>query len=356
MIHQGDVLTVLRGMESESAHCCVTSPPYWGLRSYLRADHPDKPLEIGSERLHDCLGWATGSKCDKCYVCRITAVFSEVRRVLRKDGTLWLNIGDCYANDGKWGGTTGGKHAAGLHGEAVGRLRLVTGLKPKDLCMMPARVAMALQADGWWLRMDNIWSKPNPMPESVTDRTTKAHEYVFLLAKSERYRYDREAIFEPFESTHASGNDFIREHRLSFQNGDGTTRGNDKQWVPPSYNGSSFTRGKTAAAAESIQPVGQGPRKEHAGRNCRSVWHLTSEPTPEAHFATFPVKLAERCILAGCPPGSTVLDPFAGAGTTWLAALKHGRGFVGAELNAEYIEIARQRVERHMPLLAEVSA
>jgi DNA modification methylase len=165
MILQGDCIEVMRTLEAESVHCCVTSPPYWGLRDYGCAG------QIGLERTPEE------------YTAKMVDVFREVWRVLRDDGSLWLNLGDSYANDGKWGGSTGGKHVAALHGQPVGRTKTVTGLKPKDLVGIPWRIAFALQADGWYLRSDIIWSKPNPMPESVADRPTKAHEYIFLMAK-----------------------------------------------------------------------------------------------------------------------------------------------------------------------------
>lgn len=353
----GDALEELKKLPSESVHCCVTSPPYWGLRDY------------GVE-------WQIGLEATpEAYTVRLLEVFAEVRRALRSDGTLWLNLGDSYATGagkvgqcpggGEQGARWAGRHPGrlkqnGLHtnsGAALGpvvqpnRMPL-DGLKPKDLIGIPWRVAFALQADGWYLRSDIIWAKPNPMPESVTDRPTKAHEYLFLLAKSERYYYDHEAIFEPFVSEHASGNGFVRDARLSFQNGDGTARGNTKQWTPPSYNGSSFRRGKTAAPHAN---VGRGERQDHEGRNRRSVWTIATEPYPEAHFATFPPALIEPCVKAGCPHGGTVLDPFAGSGTTLEVARRLGCNSLGIELNPEYCKLIEKRMAQDALPLYPVS-
>ena len=300
-IYNGDCLGALREMPSERIHCCVTSPPYWGLRDY------GVNGQLGTERTPDE------------YVARLVEIFREIRRVLRKDGTCWLNLGDSYANDGKWGGETGGKQAylPDNDRKRVGRERRHIGLKPKDLCGIPWRVAFALQADGWWLRQDIIWHKPNPMPESVRDRCTKAHEYIFLLTKSARYWYDADAIAEPLKSDPNSWGRHSKKDpgaqavspRPIFRNGrDGTGWGN----------------GKT--------------------RNRRSVWTVTTQAYPEAHFATYPPKLIEPCILAGCPENGVVLDPFCGSGTTGDVAVRHGRHFIGIELNEEYCALAKKRI------------
>ena len=250
--------------------------------------------------------------------------------MLRDDGTLWLVLGDTYA--GSWGNqgrkpTRGGQRKVngpmvqhfGGYGSLQGRRRTgswVTDhpqLKQKDLIGIPWRVAFALQADGWYLRADVVWAKPNPMPESVRDRPTKSHEYVFLLSKSKRYYYDRAAVLEPAVSSHASGNGYRRAARLSYADGGGP-RGSDAPWHPAAY------------------------------RNRRTVWTVPTRPFRDAHFATFPEALIEPCVLAGCPEGGTVLDPFFGAGTTGLVAARHGRRCVGIELNPEYAEIARRRL------------
>lgn len=303
-ILQGDCRDVLGSLPDGSINCCVTSPPYFGLRDY------GVEGQLGLEPTPDE------------FVSAMVEVFREVRRVLRDDGTLWLNLGDSYANDGKWGGSTGGKHASALHGNSgIGRRLLTTGLKPKDLIGIPWRVAFALQADGWYLRQDIIWHKPNPMPESVTDRCTKAHEYIFLFAKSERYYFDADAIKEQAVSNHASGNGFKGRQggaiHMPMSGGAGTA----DQWLPGGM------------------------------RNRRSVWTVSTKPFKGAHFATFPPDLIEPCVLAGCPVDGTVLDPFFGAGTTGLVAQKHGRNCVGIELNPDYIAIANERLG-----LAPVSA
>ena len=288
----GDCLESLRKMPSESVHCCVTSPPYFGLRDYGYEG------QIGLEQTPEA------------YVAKLVEVFREVRRVLRDDGTLWLNLGDSYANDAKWGGSSGGKHVQALHGNTgIGRGKKETGLKPKDLMGMPWRVAFALQEDGWYLRQDIIWHKPNPMPESVRDRCTKAHEYIFLLAKAERYYFDGAALKEPLATKpHALGNrklDVSRNDHDQMQ----------KVW-----------------GADGL-------------RNRRSVWTVTTKPFKGAHFATFPPDLIEPCILAGCPVGGTVLDPFGGAGTTGVVCQNRQRNAILCELNPEYAKMARDRID-----------
>jgi DNA modification methylase len=417
LIHQGDALEVLRGMESESVNCCVTSPPYFGLRNY------GYDGQIGLE------------DTPEEFVSKLVAVFREVLRVLRADGTCWINIGDSYAS--AWPCSRRNKIGSGSlpDGKLQNRPpRLGVGLKEKDLIGVPWMLAFALRADGWYLRQDIIWNKPNPMPESVRDRCTKAHEYIFLLTKSYRYTYDAEAIAE--QAIFVGDQRHLRtDSTSSVRFGESGRRSN----------------GKPQAVT----------------RNKRSVWSMATLPTPDAHFATFPIELPEMCILAGCPPegkrcnceeliatplgtgesddptketgragmnrarridegtrpitrleqrhyaqqikesghkdrireicgpgfdhyvrtdasgarpippdslnhlieagllvpapkacscpvdaAGIVLDPFAGAGTTGLAALKNGRRFVGIELNPEYIEIAKRRAERHYPLLA----
>jgi len=258
----GDALATLRDMPSDSIPCCITSPPYWGLRDY------GIPNQIGAEP-------DLGS-----YIGALRQVFSEVYRVLAHDGTLWLNIGDGYTSGGRTWRAPDRKNA----GRAMSyRPDTPEGLKPKDLIGVPWRLAFALQEDGWYLRADIIWHKPNCQVESVKDRPTRAHEYVFLLTKSERYYYDHGAVREPCDG------------------------------------------GATL-------------------RNCRTVWSINTEPYPEAHFATFPVALVEPCILAGTKPGDVVLDPFFGSGTVGATCLKHGRRFVGIEVNPEYARLAKRRL------------
>jgi DNA modification methylase len=288
----GDALTMLRTLKDGFIQTCITSPPYFGLRDY--GVEGQIGLEISPDE----------------YVARLVEVFREVRRVLREDGTLWLNLGDTYANDTKWGGTTGGKHVKELHGDNAARHRRHTGLKPKDLIGIPWMVAFALRADGWYLRSDIIWNKPNTMPESVEDRPTKSHEYLFLFAKNERYYYDSEAIREPAIK------------------GDAHAGARNYAWQPD--------KGRLRfSQTESDRAI---------GRNKRSVWTISTQSYEEAHFATFPPKLIEPCILAGSRPGDIVLDPFIGAGTTALVAIGHGRHYLGVELNPEYVTLAEKRI------------
>ena len=320
-IRQGDCLGLLREMPAGSVRCCVTSPPYWGLRDY---GHDG---QIGLERTPEE------------YVARLVEVFREVRRVLADDGTLWLNLGDCYAGApvGTFNGggfkdksaQTGGRDMSGV--ETSGRLDKTkgTGLKPKNLVGIPWRVAFALQADGWYLRSEIIWAKPNPMPESVTDRPTKAHEYVFLLAKSQRYYYDAAAIAEP---------------ALDW------SRGGPGVGIAPTthYHPNNGGNGGLSALAGKYKAGNAMPT-----RNRRTVWTVTTQPFAGAHFAVMPEALVEPCILAGSAPGDTVVDPFAGSGTVGVVALRYGRRFIGCELNAEYAQMARRRVAG--PLFAEVA-
>lgn len=344
-IINADCREALRAMPSESVHCCVTSPPYFGLRDYGHAG------QIGLEPTPDE------------FVAAMVEVFREVRRVLRDDGTLWLNLGDSYANDTKWGGSTSGKHVKANHGDSgIGRRRQNTGLKSKDLIGIPWRVAFALQADGWYLRQDIIWSKPNPMPESVQDRCTKAHEYIFLLSKGPKYHFDARAIAEPLSSTSVA--------RLS-QTGIDEQQGSDR--VPGKTNGpmravyAGSDKSYTGKATKDFEAGGAQNASDvkrrivdriNAGeivtRNKRSVWEVTTQPFAQAHFATFPPALIEPCILAGCPEGGTVLDPFGGAGTTGLVADRHGRNAVLIELNPEYAAMAERRIKGDSPLFASV--
>lgn len=307
-ILQGDCRDVLGSLSDGSINCCVTSPPYFGLRDY------GVEGQLGLEPTPDE------------FVAAMVEVFREVRRVLRDDGTLWLNLGDSYAGTGKSSGGAQGKRwevaGADTTGPCGGKWKPAPeGLKQKDLIGIPWRVAFALQADGWYLRQDIIWHKPNPMPESVTDRCTKAHEYIFLFAKSERYYFDADAIKEQAVSNHASGNGFKGRQggaiHMPMSGGAGTA----DQWLPGGM------------------------------RNRRSVWTVSTKPFKGAHFATFPPDLIDPCVLAGCPVDGTVLDPFFGAGTTGLVAQKHGRNCVGIELNPDYIAIANERLG-----LAPVSA
>jgi DNA modification methylase len=286
---EGDCLEQLKELPDNSIQCVVTSPPYWGLRDYGVAG------QLGLEQTPEE------------YVAKLVGVFREVKRVLKNNGTFWLNLGDSYAAPKSIGN--------GL--KAIGN-----GLKAKDLVGIPWRVAFALQADGWYLRQDIIWHKPNPMPESVTDRCTKAHEYIFLLSKSPKYYFDHEAIKEPASST--SG---WAKQRAKGQN---TWKYND-------------TEKRKASTGQVIDASTFG---KEGLRNRRSVWTVTTKPFKGAHFATFPIDLIEPCILAGSAKGDLVLDPFAGAGTVGVACKKHGRNFIGIEINPEYCRIADARIAK----------
>jgi DNA modification methylase len=323
LIEFGDCRETMRRWAEQGvkAQMCVTSPPYFGLRDYgIRGECP-----CGAVRVDRQIGL---EQTPEQYIAAMVEVFRAVRDVLADDGTLWLNIGDSYANDGKWGGSSGGKHAKALHGNtSIGRTKVTTGLKPKDLIGIPWMLAFALRADGWYLRSDLVWAKGNPMPESVMDRPTRSHEYIFLLTKRERYFYDHEAVKEPAVSDRPSGNGFKRDARQSFQNADGTARGNEMQ-------------GKDVGGK----------------RNRRSVWHVNAKPYKGAHFATFPPALIEPCILAGSRPGDIVLDPFMGSGTTAAVALRHGRQYLGCELNAEYGALQAERINEAMEAAAGAAA
>lgn len=334
----GDCRDVLRTLPSESVHCCVTSPPYWGLRDYGVGG------QIGLESSFGA------------FIGEMVAVFREVRRVLRADGTCWINLGDSY-NTGTTSGrkpTTAGKHGYWENPAIAQRINAnALGLKPKDLVGIPWRVAFALQADGWYLRQDIIWSKPNPMPESVTDRCTKAHEYLFLLSKSERYRYDAEAIAEPVAP---STIERLTQPTIGEQVGSDRVPGKTN-WrmkaVPPRFGGAKYG---DSDAPEARTKSGNAYEVADGKRNRRSVWTVATQPFKEAHFATFPPALIEPCILAGCPEGGTVLDPFGGAGTTGLVADRLKRNAILIELNPAYAEMARRRIEVDAPLLVEVDA
>jgi len=378
-IHEGDALEVLRGMPDERFNACVTSPPYWGLRDY------GIPPTTWGDGWVGCLGL---EPTPQQYVVHLVELLGEVRRVLRADGVLWMNLGDSYATgagavgqhpgggeqgarwrgdvdrirDDKRGyrgerltngrgdspavlrkrtralrdGTHAGKNAAmAALGPMTQPNRMpIQGLKPKDLVGIPWRSAFALQADGWWLRSDVIWSKANPMPEGVRDRPTKAHEYVFLLSKSERYAYDADAIAEPAGWPEGPGNVRpVRRPPEQSEGADGNTR-----WRLHDI-------GPRGDARQTL--LHTGPRET---RNARSVWTIATQPYAEAHFATFPPELARRCVLSACPPGGTVLDPFAGAGTTLMVAARLGRHSEGIELNPTYAAMARRRIERDAPL------
>ncbi len=298
-LHLGDSLEVLRTLQDASVDCCVTSPPYFGLRDYGLAG------QIGAE------------SSPAVFVSALVAVFAEVRRVLADDGTLWLNLGDSYATKpvGKFNG-----------GSATVK---ASGLPEKSLLMMPARVAMALQDDGWILRNDIIWAKPNGMPESVTDRLSTKHEHMFLFAKSRRYWFDLDPVREP-----------------------GQDRGAALTWEQRKAEGAPMRYGTNQLGSYG----GAGVGTSDAGRNPGDVWNIPTQPFPEAHFATYPLELPRRAIAAGCKPGGTVLDPFSGSGTTGLAASQLGRKYVGIDLNRDYLDLSLRTRLAQPSLTAEASA
>ena len=403
-VHQGDARTVLATMPAESVHCVVTSPPYWGLRDYGTAtwaggeaecDHrgADHSRNDTTNASHGTFIGTRGTQpakqrsviqrdtCGKCgatridsqlgleptpdeYVANMVEVFREVRRVLRDDGTLWLNLGDSYANTGGMTGGTSGKDGSAKRAARMfegGYRPLSSGLKPKDLVGIPWRVAFALQADGWYLRSDIIWSKPNPMPESVTDRPTKSHEYVFLLSKSARYYFDADAVREGQESAVATRAQMTRA--LDLAAAAGLTHAHlaairsvgitDVGKATVTQNGRGKNDPKVQALADEAKAVLGGYYREFlvpSNRNSRSVWTIATQPYPGAHFAVFPRKLVEPCIKAGCPEGGTVLDPFAGSGTTGLVAQALSRRAVLIDLNGDYLAQALRR-NQQIPLI-----
>jgi len=333
----GDCREVLATMPDQSVHCIVTSPPYFGLRDY------GVDGQMGLEPTPDE------------FVAALVGVLREARRVLRDDGTLWLNLGDSYASSGRMGGAGDGIGSDGyVRNNREGRGRSPqAGLAAKQLIGIPWRVAFALQADGWYLRQDIIWHKPNPMPESVRDRCTKAHEYIFMLSKSPRYFYDAAAIAEPVLAS-----SLARISQATFAD----QKGGDKDYGNTGVNPNRSMRKTLENFAASAKKQDGTGNRQYTGfneryfaedsaaqgrptRNKRSVWTVTTKPFKGAHFATFPPDLIEPCILAGCPVGGTVLDPFFGAGTTGLVAQKHGRNCIGIELNPEYAALARERID-----------
>jgi len=314
----GDCRARLEEIENGAVQTCITSPPYFGLRDY------GNDAQIGMEM------------SPKEYLKELVSVFGEVWRVLADDGTLWLNLGDSYAGSGR--GPVGtnsiqGSNQGSLTGNIRNRSGVDWGSRNKELMGVPWRMAFALQDEGWYLRQDIIWAKPNPMPESVTDRCTKSHEYLFLLSKSARYYYDHEAIKE--EST--------------------------KESVERARRGSSETM-KLVNGAPGRTAHGMNKPRAHDAerivdetRNKRDVWTIPTEGFTGAHFAVMPTELVKPCVLAGSREGDTVLDPFAGSGTVGVVALRHQRDFIGVELNPEYAEMARARIKNDGPLLNEVS-
>jgi site-specific DNA-methyltransferase (adenine-specific) len=304
-ILNGDCIEMMKTLPDQSVNCCVTSPPYFGLRDYGHEG------QIGLE------------ETPEAFVQKMVEVFREVKRVLRDDGTLWLNIGDSYSNAGTRQGDRDGGVAIGTNEHRKvkgGYMPRVPGMKNKDLIGIPWMLAFALRADGWYLRQDIIWHKPNPMPESVTDRCTKAHEYIFMLSKSPRYFFDHEAIKEDaVGKPHSPGNKNVTQPKEKGARDPGLEP--DRVWA---------SDGK---------------------RNKRSVWTVTTKPYAGAHFATFPPELIRPCILAGCPKGGVVLDPFGGSGTTAAVANEENRNAILCELNPDYIPLINERINAVEPKL-----
>jgi DNA modification methylase len=330
-IQCGDALTVLKTFPDQSANCVVTSPPYYGLRDY----GVDGQLGLESS--------------PRAYVDAMCCLFNEIRRVLRNDGTLWVNIGDSYSAGGRGQGGDTAKQQTNKGtriGEVFNRWQ-VEGYAPKQLLGIPWRLAFALQDDGWILRSDIIWSKPNPMPESVTDRPTKAHEYVFLFSKSGRYYYNQEAVKEPARDWGT------RDRTDGKYHNEGTglrphtgLKGNRKTF----RGGGTYTNNGAFINHEvkpNEVPGNDGQANEY--RNRRTVWTIATEPAPFAHFATFPTELIKPMILAGCPKNGVVLDPFMGSGTVALVARQLDRHYVGIDLNPAYVELAEKRLKETDP-------
>jgi DNA modification methylase len=364
----GDCRDSLAGLPAESVQCVVTSPPYFGLRDY------GVDGQLGLEACPDCAGWATGAWCGACFVCRMVDVFRGVRRVLKADGVAWVNMGDSYAGSGR-GGNRGdmstlqggqahqdatraarGRQVSDQQRDntpaALGSRGVGQRWKAKDLLGVPWRLALALQAEGWYLRQDVVWHKPNPMPESVRDRCTKAHEYVFLLAKAESYYFDQDAILEPI----AESSRTRLAQDLETQTGSDRANAGERRDGRP-MKAVSRSSGNLARKPGSARgcPTGTGSNVcgnvpwEGTTRNKRTVWTVPTEKFSGAHFATYPQALVEPCILAGSRPGDVVLDPFLGSGTTALVAERLGRRWIGCELNPAYAELARERIRATVP-------
>lgn len=389
IIHLGDCLDVLKTLPDNSIDCCVTSPPYYALRDYgtatweggdpncphYRISKASDKTATGHKRMQDA-GSPVGDAiykdvCPLCgavrvdkqlglentpeeYIAKMTEVFMEVYRVLKPEGTLWLNIGDSYWGGG-WRNAQFNEHSGDLQkgskgtycGETMPACKGNQGVyKPKDLIGIPWMLAFSLRSAGWYLRQDIIWAKNNPMPESVTDRCTKSHEYIFLLSKSQKYYFDHEAIQEP-----AVSSDKPRVFGASNQVG---TLRNDvgavfKPKKQPRFGGNKYGDNSdphfSTYSGNEWQPPTQGEGEEEVYvRNKRDVWQVNVKPCKEAHFATYPPDLVRPCILAGCPEGGVVLDPFMGSGTTALVAKGIGRDYIGIELNPEYKAIAERRL------------
>jgi len=345
-IYNTDCLTGLKNLPDNSIDCCVTSPPYFGLRDYGTAE------QIGLE------------ETPELFIDALVQVFEQVKRVLKKEGTLWLNLGDTY---NAYKANTGDTAFAGMSGRPTHKKGLTTtSLKNKDLIGIPWMAAFALRSAGWYLRQDIIWHKPNPMPESVTDRCTKSHEYIFLLSKSPKYYYDQDAIRTIVKDSTVQRMMQQIEDQKGSERVPGKTNGTMKAVGPSRKPAPQDNRGGNQGSTTGIKAYshrGTGDKKltGHSGNfdsdgnligdgmaNKKSVWTVTTKPFSEAHFATFPQDLIVDCIKAGCPEGGVVLDPFMGAGTTALVARKLNRNYIGFELNPAYIKIAESRLQNEL--------
>lgn len=362
-IINGDSLEILKTLPDESIDCCVTSPPYYGLRDYGHKN------QIGLE------------ETPQLFVEKMVSLFSQVRRILKPSGTLWLNIGDSYASGPRNRTETQAVSKSKLNGGLKSQCQILRqinkiseGLKPKDLIGIPWLVAFALRADGWYLRQDIIWHKPNPMPESVADRCTKSHEYIFLFSKSRKYFFDQDSIKTPLRDaslvrlnqdldnqkgseripgkTNNAMKAVIKGHSIG---GNGKYTSSDdkrhrtksgKNWAPKLYehrgDGDKKLTGHSGNMGKDGNLIGNG------FANKKSVWSVTTKAFSEAHFATFPEELIVDCLKAGCPDKGIILDPFMGAGTTALVARKLNRNFIGIELNPDYIKIAEERLRKEL--------
>ena len=307
-IKVGDSLEILKSMDDKSVDCCVTSPPYWALRNY------DMDGQLGQE------------STPEEYVEKLVEILGEVHRVLKDEGTLWLNLGDSYVGTGAKGTHKDPKNPKGRNGQQdKANNNKVAGLKPKDMVGIPWRVAFALQEYGWWLRSDIIWHKPNPMPIPVNDRPTSCHEHIFLLSKSQKYYYDKDAILEPLADPNKKDGP-----NCSGFGGNKHAKNKDKT-LNTAYSGLLYDATKLK------------------GKNKRDVWTVSTSSYKEAHFAVYPPKLIEPCILAGCPDDGIVLDPFSGSGTTGVVAMNNGKNYIGIELNPEFAQLSHDRIKKEVP-------
>lgn len=356
-ILQGDCVDILKMISDKSVNCCVTSPPYYALRDYglPPTNWPEVKyslfgFDIVVQPMECCLGM---EPTPNDYIGHLIHIFREVHRSLKKDGTLWVNIGDSYCS------TAPGSQGDGLRGDGIfagvkaetaeahkrKRPKTPTGMKPKDLMGIPWMLAFALRDDGWYLRQDIIWSKPNPMPESVTDRCTKSHEYIFMLSKSKKYYYDADAIRQNLTQSSI----FRLSQNVDDQNGSdrvpGKTNGSMKA---VSKKDKQRGHGRRHAGFNERWDLMEKEEQQLMGANKRSVWSVATKPFSEAHFATFPPELIEDCILAGCMEEGTVLDPFSGSGTTFIVARKKNRNAIAIEMNPDYIKISDKRRNKEL--------